>query len=260
MSRFAKNLLIIQAHPDDAEAWSAGTLSLLKDKGWTITIASLTAGNMGGVGMSEEETVATRVEEAKAAAAALGANFHCFMRRDAYLFDSEELRIEVVSLIRKVKAGVVITHAPFDYHQDHRTTCQVVDAAAIVSSLPNVPSPEPPLDITPLLYHGMPMSLSDPLGNPVPEPHFFVDISGKPMEKKMEMLTHHKTQQDLMRLMHKMDDFFGEMRIFNAELGAMVGCAEAECYWQHLGGGYQKDPLLQEELAPYIRHREENQK
>lgn len=75
------------------------------------------------------------------------------------------------------------------------------------------------------------------------------------MDKKMEMLSHHKSQQDLMRLMHKMDDFFGEMKKFNAELGAEVGCEYAECYWQHLGGGYQKDPVLQDELKGLLRHR-----
>lgn len=255
MSRFPKNLLIIQAHPDDAEAWSSGTLSLLADRGWNITIAAVTSGGMGGIGMNENETVAVRLKEARAAAAVIGAEYHCFGRRDGYFFDDEDIRKEVVSLIRQVNAGVIITHAPFDYHQDHRTTCQVVDAAAMVATLPNVPSDIAPLDITPLLYHGMPMSLSDPLGSAVPEPHFFIDISGKPMEKKMEMLSHHKSQQELMRVMHKMDDFFGEMRKFNDELGAMVGVEDAECYWQHLGGGYQKDPLLQNELSDYIRHR-----
>ena len=255
MNQFAKNLVMIQAHPDDAEAWSAGTLALLAERGWNITIATLTGGNMGGVGMTEEETVKVRYEEAKAAAAALGADYHSFMRRDGYLFDDEQLRIDVVSLIRRVKAGVVITHTPFDYHQDHRVTCQVTDAAVMLASLPNVPSDEAPLDVTPLLYHNAPMTLSDPLGSPIPEPHFFVDISGAPMDKKMEMLSHHKSQQDLMRLMHKMDDFFGEMKKFNAELGSMVGVEHAECYWQHLGGGYQKNPMLQEELADFIRHR-----
>ncbi len=255
MHSFPKNLLIIQAHPDDAEAWSSGTLSLLADRGWTISIATMTCGNMGGVGMSEEETVRVRRAEAEKAAAELGADYHCFGRRDGYFFDDEAIRIETVSLIRQKKAGVVITHAPFDYHQDHRTTCTVVDAAAMISTLPNVPSSQEPLEITPLLYHGMPMSLSDPLGQPVPEPHFFVDISGSPMDRKMAMLSHHKSQQDLMRLMHKMDDFFGEMKKFNAELGEMVGVQYAECYWQHLGGGYQKDPLIQQELAEFIRHR-----
>ena len=129
MNRFPKNLLIIQAHPDDAEAWSSGTLALLKERGWNITIATMTAGGMGGLGMTENETVALRKVEAENAAAVIGADYHCFNRRDGYFFDDEAIRIETVALIRRVKAGVVITHAPFDYHQDHRTTATVVDAA-----------------------------------------------------------------------------------------------------------------------------------
>ncbi len=255
MNRFPKNLLIIQAHPDDAEAWSSGTLALLAERGWNISIASFTAGGMGGMGMSESETVKMRLGEAAAAAAEIGADYYCFNRRDGYLFDDESLRIETTALIRRKKAGVVIGHAPFDYHQDHRTAATVVDAATMLATLPNVPTDEEPLDITPLFYHGMPMSLSDPLGNPVSEPHFFVDISGDPMTKKMKMLSHHESQIELMRHMHKMDDFFGEMKKFNAELGTMVDCEYAECYWQHLGGGFQKDPLLQQELSDRIKHR-----
>ncbi len=255
VSRHPKNLLIIQAHPDDAEAWCAGTLALLADRGWKITIATMTAGGMGSYSMSERETVSVRQKEAAAAAGAIDADYYCFNRRDGYLFDDEAIRIEVVTLIRRVKAGVVITHPPFDYHNDHRITHDIVDAATMVSTLPNVPSDEDPLLWTPVFYHEMPMNLTDFLGNPVPEPHFFMDISGKPMEKKMEMLTHHKSQQNLMRQMMGMEDFFGEMKRFNAELGDMIGVEHAECYWQHLGGGFPREPIIQDELSELIHHR-----
>ena len=42
--RFNKVVLSINAHPDDAEAWNAGALKLLKDKGYKIVIATMTAG------------------------------------------------------------------------------------------------------------------------------------------------------------------------------------------------------------------------
>lgn len=255
MSRHPKNLLIIQAHPDDAEAWCAGTLALLADKGWNITIATMTAGGMGSYSMNERETVSVRQKEAAAAAGAIGADYYCFNRRDGYLFDNEAIRIEVVTLIRRVKAGVVITHPPFDYHNDHRITHDIVDAATMVVTLPNIPSDEDSLPLTPVFYHEMPMNLTDFLGNPVPEPHFFMDISGEPMKKKMEMLTHHKSQQDLMRQMMGMEDFFGEMKRFNAELGDMIGVEHAECYWQHLGGGFPRESIIQDELSEYIHHR-----
>ncbi|MCK5736802.1 MAG: PIG-L family deacetylase [Spirochaetaceae bacterium] len=255
MGHIPENLLIIQAHPDDAEAWSAGTLALMAEKGWKITIATMTAGGMGSFSMKEEEAVKVRRNEAAAAAKEIGADYHCFNRRDGFLFDGEAIRIEVVNLIRKVNAGVVITHAPFDYHIDHRTTCTIVDAAVLIANLPNIPAEQAPLKLTPVFYHGMPFNLTDSMGDAVPEPHFFVDISGNPMDKKMAMLTHHKSQQDLMRQMMGMEDFFGEMKVFNSELGKMIDVEYAECYWQHLGGGYPRDTIIQDEISDFIHHR-----
>ena len=36
------------------------------------------------------------------------------------------------------------------------------------------------------------------------------------------------------------------------ELGSRVGVPYAECFWQHLGGGFSKDPFLQNELNDFI--------
>ncbi len=252
---FNKHILVVQAHPDDAEAWCGGTIRLLKEKGFSISICTMTAGGMGGMSGDEAQTIAMRKKEAASAAALVDADYYCLDQRDGYVFDSEEIRIKMVDVIRKTKAGVIITHLPNDYHSDHRTTSVICDAAAMISSLPNVPSKEEPLPVTPLLYHSAPMSLSDPLGFPLPSPHFFVDISSV-IEGKLEMLGCHESQKDLMKHMHKIDDFFGEMKKFSAELGEMVGVDYAECFWQHLGGGYQKDSLIQDSIREHIIKKE----
>jgi LmbE family N-acetylglucosaminyl deacetylase len=248
---FNKTVLSLHAHPDDTEAFCAGTLKLLKDKGYKIVIATMTAGGMGGINSTEEKTIAMRKEEARRAAAILDAEYYCLDGRDGFLYDTTEMRLKTIALIRKVQAGIVITHLPMDYHSDHRTTCNIVESAAMISSLPNVPLDEEPVEITPLLYHSAPLTLSDPLGSQIAPPHFFVDISSV-IDTKMDMLAHHQSQMDLMRHMHKMDDFFGEMKKNNVNYGSMVGVEYAEVFWQHLGGGFQKDPLLQEELKEFI--------
>ena len=69
-TEFNKVALSINAHPDDAEAWNAGALKLLHDRGYKIVIATMTGGDLGGCNMSMEETARVRYEEAKAAAAA----------------------------------------------------------------------------------------------------------------------------------------------------------------------------------------------
>lgn len=252
MNNFNKSIVAIHAHPDDTEAFCSGTLALLKNAGFQITIVTMTAGGLGSVNTNEEETIALRTKEAAKAAAAIGADYYCLGGRDGYLFDTEELRVAVTSIVRKVKAGIVFTHLPYDYHADHRATANIVEAGTMTAVLSNVPCEEAPLEITPLLYHTAPLGFSDTLGSPVTPPHFFIDIS-ETIDKKMDMLAHHHSQIKLMKEMHDMDNFFTEMKEYNRDLGRRVGCEYAEVYWQHLGGGFQHDPLIQQTLKNYIK-------
>lgn len=249
--QFNKVALSINAHPDDAEAWNAGVLKLLKDKGYKIVIATMTGGDLGGCNMNMEETAGVRFEEAKKAAAVLDAEYYNLGGIDGFLFDTKELRLKVISLIRKVRAGVVFTHLPSDYHSDHRTTANIVETAAMVSSLGTVPVKEKPVSITPLLYHTSPLTLSDPLGSQIAPPHFFVDVTSV-IETKKKMLGYHISQIDLMKHMHKMDDFFGYVLEGNRNYGKMAGVEYAEVYWQHLGGGFQKEPQIQNDLSEFL--------
>jgi LmbE family N-acetylglucosaminyl deacetylase len=248
---FNKVAVSINAHPDDAEAWNAGALKLLKDKGYKIVIATMTSGDLGGCNMNMEETAKLRIEEARKAAAVLDAEYHMLGGVDGFLFDSKEMRLKVISLLRQVRAGVVFTHLPMDYHSDHRTTANIVEVAAMVASLDTVPVKEKPLGITPLLYHSSPLTLSDPLGSQIAPPHFYVDVTTA-IETKKKMLGYHVSQIDLMRHMHKMDDFFGFVLEGNRNYGKLVGVEYAEVYWQHLGGGFQKDPQVQNDLSEFL--------
>ena len=252
MPKFEKNLLIIHAHPDDTEAFCAGTVQLLADRGYHVTIATMTAGGIGGIGMTEAQTINTRKAEARAAAAAINADYVCLDQRDGYVFDHEAIRITAADLIRRTRAGIVMTHLPFDYHADHRATCSIVDAAAMLAALPNVPCDAPPLDITPLLYHTAPLGFSDPLGEPITPPHFYIDITTT-INAKLAMLAEHHSQIELMRVMHKMDNFMDELKAYNVDLGQLAGVDYAEAFWQHNGGGFQKDPLIQTELRDFLK-------
>jgi len=248
---FNKVVLSFHAHPDDAEAFNAGTLKLLKDKGYKIVIATMTAGDLGGCDISMEETARVRIEEARKAASVLDAEYYMLGGTDGFLFDTKELRLKAISLIRKVRAGIVFTHLSSDYHSDHRTTSNIVEVAAMISSLSTVPVKEKPLDVTPLLYHSSPFTLSDPLGSQIVPPHFYVDVTSA-FEAKKRMLGYHISQVDLMKHMHKIDDFFGFVFEGNRNYGKMVGVEYAEVYWQHLGGGFQKEPQVQNDLKEFL--------
>lgn len=252
MAKLFNNVVLsINAHPDDAEAWNAGALKLLKDKGYKIVIATMTGGDLGGCKMTMEETSRVRYEEGKKAAAVLDAEYYTMGGTDGFLFDTKEMRLKVISLIRQVRAGIIFTHLSSDYHSDHRTTANIVEAAAMVSSLDTVPVSEKPVEITPLLYHSSPFTLSDPLGSQIVPPHFYVNVTSV-IETKKKMLGYHLSQVDLMKHMHKIDDFFGFVLEGNRNYGKMVGVEYAEVYWQHLGGGFQKEKQIQNELSEYL--------
>lgn len=252
MAEFNRTVLSIHAHPDDTEIFCGGTLALLKEKGFKVVIATMTGGGLGGVIEDESGTVKTRKREAEKAAAVIGAEYYCLDQRDGYVFDSIEARLRVTSLVRKTEAGIVLTHLPFDYHSDHRATCAIVEAGTMVATLPNVPVSETPVSITPLLYHTTPFDFTDTLGREVPKPSFYIDVTSV-FEKKMEMLSYHESQKELMKLMFGMDDFFADMKEMDHRLGEKAGVRYAEAMWQHLGGGFFKDPLIQEILKEYRR-------
>ena len=66
------------------------------------------------------------------------------------------------------------------------------------------------------------------------------------------MLSQHKSQIELMKHMHKIDDFFGYILEGNRYYGSLSGVEYAEVYWQHLGGGFQKESQVQDDLSEYL--------
>ncbi|HET7838359.1 MAG TPA: hypothetical protein VFL04_01280, partial [Rectinemataceae bacterium] len=148
-------------------------------------------------------------------------------------------------------AGVVVGHLGLDYHADHRAAAAITEAAALLVTLPNIPSRYPALRSTPLLYHSSTLGLTDPLGNSLPRPHFFVDV-GSVWETKAAMLSCHRSQEEVMRVQHGVGDFLGMMRRQDETWGREAGVARAEAFWQHLGGGFAKTPLIQTELAAFV--------
>jgi LmbE family N-acetylglucosaminyl deacetylase len=247
-----RTILVIQAHPDDAEIFCAGTLALLREKGHRIVITTITSGGMGGIGMDVEATAATRKAEAAEAAGLIESEYHCLDQRDGFLFDGPEIRIETIELIRRERADVVLTHLPNDYHPDHRATSSIAEAATLMSTLPNVPCPIEPLSATPLLYHTTPFNLTDHLGHPY-TPHFYVDITTV-IDIKRRMIGSHQSQIELMQVMFGKGHFVEDMLDdHDRKLGPRIGTAYAEAFWQHLGGGFPHTPFLQQALREYVR-------
>jgi LmbE family N-acetylglucosaminyl deacetylase len=251
MDPVSGRILALLAHPDDVEIFCCGTLALLSRRGWHVTTATMTGGNMGGIGMTEEETVATRTREAANAAALIGADYLCVGERDGFMVDTPELRLRTAQAIRRAGPDVVVTHLPYDYHLDHRTTAHLVEIATMMATLPNLPCEESPLGTTPLLYHSAPLGLTTHLGDPV-EPHFLVDIDSV-IDLKRRMLACHLSQFELMKVMFKRENFAEELLLEqDAVLGRRIGAGYAEAFWQHRGGGFERREVIQEALGDLV--------
>ena len=121
-----KRALVIGAHPDDNEFGAGGTVAKLAAQSWEITFIIATNGNKGShdLAMSPYILSATREQEQRAAAAALGVKQVIFLRNnDGELEATPALRAEIALYVRHFKPHYVFTHDPWKHymlHPDHR--------------------------------------------------------------------------------------------------------------------------------------------
>ncbi|WP_409341950.1 PIG-L deacetylase family protein [Paenibacillus sp. MBLB4367] len=140
------NILVIKAHPDEAEIYAGGTAALFAEMGHRVKFLSLTNGSCGHYEMAPSELVKRRKREALEAAERLGiAAYEILDTDDGDLMPDLATRKEVIRQIRSWDADVVITfHPALGHHTDNRYTGDVVrDAAPFVTHValcvPEVP-------------------------------------------------------------------------------------------------------------------------
>lgn len=239
------HILAFHAHPDDTETLCAGTLALLAAKGHRISIATMTAGDCGSVEHGLEETARIRKKEAAAAAAAIGAEYHCAGIGDLCVFLDDATRRRTVELMRAVWPDIVITASPADYHPDHEATSALVRDACFAAPIANYRTGEAPvLPGIPHLYFMDPIEGRDRSGNKI-APDFGVDVSAH-FAKKREMLMAHASQMQWVTKQHGIDDYTGSMEKWTAKRGRQYGVAYAEGFRQYTGTPYPRTQLLQE--------------
>jgi LmbE family N-acetylglucosaminyl deacetylase len=238
--------LSVLAHPDDAEFLCAGTLTrLVREHGWEVHIATMTPGDCGSAELPSEEISRVRRAEGAAAAAVIGATYHCIEERDLLVFYNERSLERVTRLLRQVRPRLLLTHSPADYMLDHEMTSTVVRAAAFAAPVPNFLCDRghgPPLEHIPHLYYCDPIEGKDALGRPVP-PGVVIAVSSV-LDTKAEMLSRHASQRDWLLKHHGMDQYLEAMRGWGAVRGRPYGMAHAEGFRQHLGHSYPQDDLL----------------
>ena len=131
-------ILVIGAHPDDADIKAGGTAALWTALGHTVRLVSLTDGRAGHHEMAGPRLAERRRAEASAAAAVIGATYDVFDIPDGELDDGLENRHRVIRLIRSFRPDLVITHRSTDYHPDHRFAGLLVQDASYMMTVPAV--------------------------------------------------------------------------------------------------------------------------
>ena len=133
------DILVVGAHPDDAEVHVGGLLALAARRGRRVAILDLTRGELGTRG-----DAATRHAEAMAAAGILGAERIILDLPDARFEESEPNRLKVMVQIRTLRPAIVILPAPDDRHPDHCRAFRLARDAAYYSGLKSYPCPLDP--------------------------------------------------------------------------------------------------------------------
>ena len=246
------SVIAITAHPDDIEFRAAGTLLMLKEKGWDIHYFNLARGNCGSVEYDNETTARIRLEEGQNAARILGATFYPPIVNDMEVVYSVELMRKVSAVIRMAKANIVLTHAPADYMEDHMNTCRLAVSAAFTHGMPNWQSdpPVPTYDGDVVVYHALPHGLRDGLRQRI---HAGAYVNTTRVEAiKREALAAHVSQKHWLDVSQGMDSYLVSMDEASREVGKLSGkfeCAEGWRRHLHLGFASRDIDPLKDELG-----------
>ena len=249
-----KIALSLLAHPDDAETYLSGTMTMLHQKGWKIHIATMTPGDCGSVEHNREQISRIRKAEAARSAALLDGSYHCLECDDVFVMYDRPTLLKAIKLLREVRPTLVFAPSPSDYMIDHEMTSRVAQTACFACGIPNVETPGvKAFDSVPHLYYVDASGGKDVLGNKI-EPSILVDITSV-IKIKEDMLCCHESQRNWLRAHHGIDEYVISMKNFAQERAELIGCDYAEGFRQHLGHAYPDDNMLKSELKDkvYIR-------
>lgn len=209
-----KTILVFAPHPDDAEFMAGGTLARFAAEGAKILIVTVTDGCKGSLELDGKTLATLRKEEAKRAAAILGASEPLFLGYGDFELEKTpiwELRSTFIGLIRQHKPDIAIAediHALLDIHPDHRMVAQAAYDALQYSALPLI-CPE---FTSPHFVAEKYFSTQDSARiNKV------VDISAY-FGKKIAAMAEHKTQVKFL-----VDDIFNQAHYAGIDLSAVLG-------------------------------------
>jgi LmbE family N-acetylglucosaminyl deacetylase len=182
-------ILVLGAHPDDADIKTGGTSAKWRRLGHDVRLVSVTDGGAGHQTLRRPALAERRRAEARAAGAVIGATYDVLDLPDGELMPTLDARFRLIRLIRTFAPDLILTHRPNDYHPDHRYTSTLVQDAAYMVTVPAVCPDTPHLTRDPVILY-----FSDDFKKPAPfTPDVVVDI-GDEVATLIDMLHCHASQ------------------------------------------------------------------
>ena len=195
-----KRVLIVVAHPDDAEFMAGGSLAHWSAQGASIHYCLVTDGTGGSRDpeMTPERLATIRREEQTNAAKVLGSDDITFLGYvDGRVEPTLELRWQIARVIRRVRPDVLITQDPnFRYsatyinHPDHRAVADATLAAIM-------PVANTRLSAMDLLDEGLePHDVNEVYLSVATNPTAWVPLTSEDVDRKIAALREHHSQLD----------------------------------------------------------------
>jgi bacillithiol biosynthesis deacetylase BshB1 len=159
------DILVMAAHPDDAELSCSGTILKHIAAGKKVGIVDFTRGELGTRGTPE-----IRLQESADATKILGLHARENLGiRDGFFRNDEQTQIKLIEVIRKYQPDIVLANALQDRHPDHGKGAQLAIDACFLSGLRQIKTGN--------LSAWRPAQLYHYIQDRYLEPDFVVDIS-----------------------------------------------------------------------------------
>jgi len=182
-------ILVLGAHPDDAEFHAGGLLTIHRQLGHAVKIVSVTNGAAGHHVLDAQELAAVRRQEAQAVADLTGIEFDVWDFPDGQLQPTLQVRYRIIREIRTFQPDLVLTHRPNDYHPDHRAVGQAVQDASYMVTVPLSVPDVPALRSDPVVAY-----MADLFTKPCPlEADVVIDVADQ-FDAIVRMLDCHRSQ------------------------------------------------------------------
>jgi LmbE family N-acetylglucosaminyl deacetylase len=220
-----KKILVVAAHPDDAEFTSGGSLARWISEGWNVSLIICTDGGKGSQSSENDSAnlAKTRQAEQEASARVLGLREVIWLGHpDGQLARlATRLEEQLTQLIRKYRPDRLLAWdawKPYQLHPDHRTAGQAAMDAILAAGNPHFYIEQ--FQQTPGLQ---PHQVREVYLYGTDEPDEWVNITST-FDRKMEAIACHQSQIASLR------DLSLQMSRCNRDRGVDHGYAYAEAY------------------------------